>query len=64
MSLRADQRLFLSYIALIVGLVATLTLGADMLLRRSLVQMVEDDLRRELALAVALHRASGGVGAV
>ncbi|HEX6070209.1 MAG TPA: ATP-binding protein [Longimicrobiaceae bacterium] len=63
MSLRADQRLFLSYIALIVGLVATLTVGADMLLRRSLVQMVEDDLRRELALAVELHRASGGAGA-
>ena len=33
-----------SRIALIVGLVATLTVGADMLLRRSLVQMVEDDL--------------------
>ena len=58
MRLRADQRLFLSYIALIVGLVATLILGSEQLLRRSLVGMVEQDLRHELALAAELYRAS------
>lgn len=58
MSLRADQRLFLSYLALIVALVITLLVGMDRLLRASLVEMVEDDLGREVALAVELYRTS------
>jgi two-component system phosphate regulon sensor histidine kinase PhoR len=63
MRLRADQRLFLSYLALIVGLVATLEIGAERLLRQSLVSTIEDDLRRELALASELQRSSAHLGA-
>ena len=58
MILRADQRLFLSYLALIVALVVTLVVGVERLLRASLVGMVEEDLGRELALAVELYRTS------
>lgn len=58
MILRADQRLFLSYLALIVALVVTLVVGMERLLRTSLVGMVEEDLGRELALAVELYRTS------
>ena len=58
MSLRADQRLFLSYLALIVALVVTLVVGVDRLLRSSLVGLVEEDLGRELALAIELYRGS------
>lgn len=58
MNLRADQRLFLSYLALIVALVVTLVVGVDRLLRNSLVGLVEEGLGRELALAIELYRGS------
>ncbi|HEX5724096.1 MAG TPA: ATP-binding protein [Longimicrobiaceae bacterium] len=51
MRLRADQKLFLSYLALIAAVVAALTLGVGVTLRRHLMEMVADDLRRELSLA-------------
>lgn len=56
MRLRAYQRLFLSYLVLVVALVATLLFGIDRLVRHSLMSMVEDDLHRELALAQELYR--------
>ncbi len=52
---RADLRLFLSYLALIGVTVVALTIGVGFTLRRHLVDMVADDLRRELMLAIALH---------
>lgn len=58
MNLRADQRLFLSYLALIVALVVALVVGIDRMMRSSLVGMVEEDLGRELALAVEMYRGS------
>ncbi|HEX2187319.1 MAG TPA: ATP-binding protein [Longimicrobiaceae bacterium] len=53
--LRADLRLFLSYIALTAAAVAALAIGVGFTVRRQLVEMVADDLRRELNLAVDLH---------
>ncbi|MEW5929191.1 MAG: ATP-binding protein [Gemmatimonadota bacterium] len=52
---RADHRLFLSYLALVGVTVVALTIGVGFTLRRHLVDMVADDLRRELMLAIALH---------
>jgi two-component system, OmpR family, phosphate regulon sensor histidine kinase PhoR len=57
--LRADQRLFLSYLALIVGLVVTLLFGIERLLRESLLEMVQGDLGRELELARELYETAG-----
>ncbi|HYJ78610.1 MAG TPA: ATP-binding protein [Longimicrobiaceae bacterium] len=51
MHLRADQKLFLSYLAVIAAVVVALTLGVGSMLRRHLTAIVADDLRRELYLA-------------
>ncbi|HEX2093392.1 MAG TPA: ATP-binding protein [Longimicrobiaceae bacterium] len=56
--LRADRKLFLSYLVLIGVVVAALTLGVGSTLRRQLTGMALDDLRRELFLAVFIHRQS------
>jgi two-component system phosphate regulon sensor histidine kinase PhoR len=48
--LRADQKLFLSYLAVIAAVVVALTLGVGSMLRRNLTSMVADDMRRELYL--------------
>lgn len=56
--MRADRRLFLSYLVLIGALVLALSLGADRILRRHLTAQVEQDLGRELLLAQALYEAS------
>jgi two-component system, OmpR family, phosphate regulon sensor histidine kinase PhoR len=48
--LRADQKLFLSYLAVIAAVVLALTLGVGSMLRRNLTGMVADDMRRELYL--------------
>jgi two-component system phosphate regulon sensor histidine kinase PhoR len=58
--LRADQKLFLSYLALIAAVVAALTLGVASTLRRQLTDMVADDLRRELVLARTLEEMRPG----
>ena len=50
MHLRADQKLFLSYLAVIAAVVVALTLGVGSMLRRNLTSMVADDMRRELYL--------------
>lgn len=55
MRLRADQRLFLSYLLLISVLVVSLSAGAESLLRRQLLDSVEADVRRELLLGRALY---------
>lgn len=60
MRLRADQRLFLSYLTLIVGLVMVLLFGLERVLRRGLVGSVQQDLRRELVLARELDRSATG----
>lgn len=56
MRLRADQRLFASYVLLIVAVVATLVFGAELVLRRQLVSLAGADLRRELLLARSIHQ--------
>jgi two-component system phosphate regulon sensor histidine kinase PhoR len=53
--LRADQKLFLSYIALIAAVVIALTLGVGSTLRSHLTARLSADLRRELFLARALY---------
>ena len=55
MHLRADQKLFLTYLAVIAAVVLALTLGVGALLRRHLTEMQADALRRELLLARSLH---------
>jgi two-component system, OmpR family, phosphate regulon sensor histidine kinase PhoR len=55
MQLRADQKLFLTYLAVIAAVVLALTLGVGALLRRHLTEMQADSLRRELLLARSLH---------
>lgn len=50
MHLRADQKLFLSYLAVIAAVVVAVTLGVGSMLRRHLTGMVADDMRRELYL--------------
>ncbi|HEX2202796.1 MAG TPA: ATP-binding protein [Longimicrobium sp.] len=54
MRLRVDQKLFLSYLAVIAAVVAALTLGVGSMLRTRLTENAAADLRRELALARAL----------
>jgi two-component system phosphate regulon sensor histidine kinase PhoR len=53
--LRADQKLFLSYLALIAAVVVALTLGVGSTLRTHLTERLSADLRRELFLARALY---------
>jgi two-component system phosphate regulon sensor histidine kinase PhoR len=53
--LRADQKLFLSYLAVIAAVVVALTLGVGSMLRRHLTGMVADDMGRELALVRTLE---------
>jgi two-component system phosphate regulon sensor histidine kinase PhoR len=55
MHLRADQKLFLTYLAVIAAVVAALTLGVGALLRRHMTEMQAGDLRRELLLARSLY---------
>ncbi|HEX8905605.1 MAG TPA: hypothetical protein VF771_12215, partial [Longimicrobiaceae bacterium] len=55
MHLRADQKLFLSYLAVIAAVVVVLTLGVGSMLRRHLTGMVADDMSRELALVRTLE---------
>jgi two-component system phosphate regulon sensor histidine kinase PhoR len=55
MHLRADQKLFITYLVVITAVVVALTLGVGTTLRRNLTRMQADDLRRELMLARALH---------
>lgn len=63
MTLRVPQRLFLSYLSLILVTVVPLSLGAHLLLRRHLTELVESDLRRELLVGRALYDASPGLAA-
>lgn len=58
MRLRADQRLFLSYLLLIVLLVASFSVAAGSMLRDQLTRAEEQHLRRELALAAAQYGAA------
>jgi two-component system phosphate regulon sensor histidine kinase PhoR len=55
MHLRADQKLFLTYLAVIAAVVVALTLGVGTLLRRHMTEMQAADLRRELLLARSLY---------
>ena len=54
MRLRVDQKLFLSYLAVIAAVVLALTLGVGSMLRTRLTENAAADLRRELSLARAL----------
>jgi two-component system, OmpR family, phosphate regulon sensor histidine kinase PhoR len=56
--LRADQKLFLTYLVLIAAVVVVLTMGVGATLRRQLTEMVVADLRRELFLARAVYHAA------
>jgi two-component system phosphate regulon sensor histidine kinase PhoR len=53
--LRADQKLFLSYLALSAAVVVALTLGVGSTLRSHLTERLAADLRRELFLARSLY---------
>jgi two-component system, OmpR family, phosphate regulon sensor histidine kinase PhoR len=53
--LRADQKLFLSYLAVIAAVLVAVTLGVGSMLRRHLTGMVADDMSRELALVRTLE---------
>ena len=55
MHLRADQKLFLSYLAVIAAVVVALTLGVGSMLRQHLTGIVADDLTRELMLVRTLE---------
>ncbi|HEU0012445.1 MAG TPA: ATP-binding protein [Longimicrobium sp.] len=55
MRLRADHKLFLTYLAVIAAVVLALTVGLGALLRRHMTEMLADDLRRELLLARSLY---------
>ena len=55
MRLRADQKLFLTYLTVIGAVVAALTLGVGATLRHHLTNLQADDLRRELLLARSLY---------
>jgi two-component system, OmpR family, phosphate regulon sensor histidine kinase PhoR len=61
--LRADQKLFLSYIALIAAVVVALTIGVGSTLRANLVDRLRVDMRHELLLARDLYARSRGVDA-
>ncbi len=59
MALRADQRLFLSYLLLISTLLVPLSVGAEWQLRRYLMEGAREELGRELVLGGAfLERAT------
>jgi two-component system, OmpR family, phosphate regulon sensor histidine kinase PhoR len=60
MHLRADQKLFLTYLTVIAAVVAALTLGVGTLLRRHMTEMQAGDLRRELLLARSLYDSHEG----
>ena len=60
MRLRVDQQLFLTYLAIITLVTLTMSVGAELILRRYLTESVEDELRRQLALARAVYDASAG----
>jgi two-component system phosphate regulon sensor histidine kinase PhoR len=60
--LRADQKLFLSYLAVIAAVVVALTLGVGSMLRKQLTAIVADDLTRELALVRTLEERSPSIG--
>jgi two-component system phosphate regulon sensor histidine kinase PhoR len=59
--LGVDLKLFLSYLALIAAAIAALTAGVGFTLRRQLTEMVADDVRRELNLAIELHRQGAAI---
>ncbi|HEV2146241.1 MAG TPA: ATP-binding protein [Longimicrobiaceae bacterium] len=59
--LGVNLKLFLSYLALIAATVAALTAGVGFTLRPRLTEIVANDLRRELSLALELHRQGVGV---
>ncbi|HET7229924.1 MAG TPA: ATP-binding protein [Longimicrobium sp.] len=61
MHLRADQKLFLSYLAVIAAVVVALTLGVGSMLRKHLTAIVADDLTRELMLVRTLEERSPGM---
>lgn len=63
MRLRADQKLFLSYLAVIGAVVLALTLGVGNTLRTHLTAIAADDLRREVALARYLSGTRPGLSA-
>lgn len=63
MRLRADQQLFVTYLGLILALALAVTVGAESVLRRSLVDAVAEDLERELALARLLYTTQTDVSA-
>jgi two-component system phosphate regulon sensor histidine kinase PhoR len=54
--LRADQKLFLTYLAVIAAVVVALTLGVGSMLRHQLTGIVADDMRRELLLARVIEQ--------
>ncbi|HET6763261.1 MAG TPA: histidine kinase dimerization/phospho-acceptor domain-containing protein, partial [Longimicrobiaceae bacterium] len=54
MRLRADQKLFLTYLAVVAAVVGALTLGVRTTLRDHLMETVGDDMRREAQLARSL----------
>jgi two-component system, OmpR family, phosphate regulon sensor histidine kinase PhoR len=58
---RADQKLFLSYLAVIAAVVVALTLGVASTLRSGLTERFTADLRRELLLARDVYRLSPGM---
>jgi two-component system, OmpR family, phosphate regulon sensor histidine kinase PhoR len=55
MRLRADRKLFLTYLAIVSTLVVVLTVGTGRLLRTHMVDLLADDVGRELALAAELY---------
>ncbi|HEX2080395.1 MAG TPA: ATP-binding protein [Longimicrobium sp.] len=55
MHLRADQKLFLTYLAVITAMVVAITLGVGDVLRRHMIDRQAADLRRELLLARSLY---------
>jgi two-component system phosphate regulon sensor histidine kinase PhoR len=59
--LRADQKLFLSYLAVIAAVVVALTLGVGSMLRRNLTSMVADDMRRELYLVRTIEERNASI---
>jgi two-component system, OmpR family, phosphate regulon sensor histidine kinase PhoR len=59
MRLRADQKLFLTYLAIIATVVVVLTIGIGRLLRAHLLDLLASDVRRELALAGSLYGTRG-----
>lgn len=63
MRLRADQKLFLSYLAVIATVVVALTVGVGNTLNDHLVRLVSEDMRRELRLTVALAATRPGLEA-